>query len=116
MRFPSLKTLEQITTPEKAIELRELAQKKRKIRDYKVVSEWCKSCYHQPSYIERFLCAADEILETFGVEYIEVEGSSRAVYAYCNTGDAYAPTLIYSYETGAFSVRSWGDIVERRGY
>ena len=62
------------------------------------------------------LAIADEILETYGVEYIPAgRGKRSPAIEYCNTGDTYALTLCYISGVG-YRVTSWGDIVEQGNY
>lgn len=52
------------------------------------------------------LLIADELLDTFGVEYLGGD-----VY-YCNTGETYDVTLLYDERVDRFSVGCWGNLVE----
>lgn len=70
--------------------------------------QWVRQCYHRPSDAELIMHAIDAMLENHGVEYINER------YAYSNTGDSYAATIIYDNETGRYAVGSWGDLVERK--
>lgn len=55
----------------------------------------------------------DIILRTHGVEYLGYDTrSSRHIY-YCNAGDSYATTIIFT--GGTMSVGCWADIAERKG-
>jgi len=65
------------------------------------------------------LHAIDRVLETGGVEALYGPGQrpfgrEAPDYEYCNTGDTYAATLIYSRSNGADNlfIGSWGDIAE----
>jgi hypothetical protein len=62
------------------------------------------------------LQAIDEVLGTCGVEALgdlPDDSTSPAPYAYCNTGDSYAATLVYKHATDNLFISSWGDIAER---
>ncbi len=60
------------------------------------------------------LYAIDEILETHGVESIGPLSSSEGPpYEYCNAGDPYSTTIIYSRDKDSLTIGCWGDIVER---
>lgn len=60
------------------------------------------------------LHAIDEILGTFGVEPLgPVDMRDGPPFEYCNTGDSYAATIIYSRESDTLRIGSWGDIAER---
>ena len=112
MNLPSIKTLRAIAH-DRAPELRELLEQKRKTRDYQSVRDWIRQCYHEPRYYDRMLCAANEICGTCGVEGFRARNGYY--WEYLNTGDTYTPTLLLNRTTGRFAVTSWGDIVERHG-
>jgi hypothetical protein len=111
MNKPSVKTLRTIAG-DRAQELRDLLDGVNKTREYESVRAWESQCYHKPSYIERVLCAANEIISGYGVECL-VDSDGQARWEYINMGDTYAATLLYNRETGQFTVGTWGDIVER---
>lgn len=57
----------------------------------------------------------DEILGTFGVEYIPAGRNAKSpAFHYCNAGDTYATTILEV--NGRFRIGCWGDIVERGNY
>lgn len=63
--------------------------------------------------------AIDEVLGTFGVEYIQRGRNQKSpAIDYCNTGDPYKPTVmkVYGLNGAYFTVGCWGDIVERGNY
>lgn len=80
---------------------------------------WLAVCYHRPTVQELRLHAANVLLGTHGVEHVPAgRGRRSPAFDYCNTGDAYAPTLI-RYADGRrrrYVVASWGDLVERGQY
>ena len=82
------------------------------------VQAWVKQCYNEPSQPEQVMCALDEILETFGVEAVTVEGAwvdrfhGNIVATYCNSGDTYDATVVYDSEAGEYLITSWGDFLE----
>lgn len=115
-RAPSIVKLCLITT-DRAKEARELLKGYRMSSAYKSVQNWTRQCYHAPSSIEQLLCALNEVLGGYGVEYIANKHIPwKADYAYINMGDTYAVTLLYKYATDSFLVGTWGDVVERKGY
>lgn len=62
------------------------------------------------------LHAIDHILGTCGVEALgdtEPRAGYAPEYEYCNTGDAYASTLIYRRASDNLFIGSWATIVER---
>lgn len=70
--------------------------------------QWERACYHRPSDAELILHAADELLETCGVEgWAHSDDFTRGV-SYCNTGDMYALTL--ALVDGDFQVCSYEDL------
>lgn len=99
---------------ERAQEARSLLEGSISPDTYPSVASWVSQCWNPPTKRDRLLRALDEIAETYGVEAI-FENSSRMspAFEYLNTGDPYAPTLIYDHDTNRFRVTSWGDIVER---
>ena len=111
MNLPSIKTLRTIAG-DRAGELRELLEQKRQTRDYESVREWERQCYHPPSYIERLLCAANEIMRGYGVENLCQPDSpiEEPLWSYINMGDTYTKTLLYCHHTGRFRVGCWGDL------
>ena len=54
----------------------------------------------------------DALTLCHGVEAFEGPGG---YFEYCNTGDSYAETVVLR-PSGAFSVTSWGDVVESRAF
>jgi hypothetical protein len=56
----------------------------------------------------------DKALETFGKEYVPWKTRPERGFAYLNTGDTYAPTIIFDFNTDTWRVASWGDLVESR--
>lgn len=64
--------------------------------------------YNPPATSHLRLCILDGLAGTHGVESFETK------YGWCdylNTGDSYAPTLVWF--RGRYQVASWGDIAER---
>lgn len=58
--------------------------------------------------------ALNEVAETHGVEALWAPSDTHwPSYEYLNTGDTYAPTLIYNRENTTVRVGSWGDLVEK---
>ena len=118
--LPSIKTLQTI----KDVTLED-ARKVRAILECKSVDavtelsesadRYVRQCYNKPPLQTVKLTAADSILRTFGVEYISRgRGAKSPSIEYCNTGDTYASTLMWT--RGRYIVGCWGDIVERGNY
>lgn len=61
----------------------------------------------------------DELLETFGVEFIKhpkkYSYSNPAGLEYCNSGDTYSPTIGYDTNKGKWYIGTWGDWYENNG-
>lgn len=82
-------------------------------------AQYAHRCYNDPFQGEGWrrtmmLHAIDEILGTFGVEPLgPVDMRDGPPFEYCNTGDSYAATIIYSRESDTLRIGSWGDIAER---
>ncbi len=76
-------------------------------------NDWATSCYHYPRRIELILSALNELMGTFGVEaFNSRESRMHAIAEYLNTGDTYAPTILFRHDTGTFRITSWGDFFE----
>jgi len=102
--------------PDKAKELRELLERKRKTRDYASVQSWESHCYNPPTYLERMMRAANEIIGGYGVEYIPKGNNAKSpAIEYVNLGDTYDTTLLLI-DGDKIRVGCWGDIVERGNY
>jgi hypothetical protein len=114
MRYPvpAGKTLKQIRwlSDKQIRKIRRLIAMKDRTTDYRRVADWVRQCYHRPSYLERLLCALDEICETFGVEHIQ-DNDNTLIY-YLNTGQTYTSTLIFRRDLNRFQVSSFGDFIE----
>jgi hypothetical protein len=88
------------------------------------MSEWEKHGAFDPEGIlQRINKDADEGHGLHGVESWFVDdngelnsrsgGDGRVIASYINTGDIYAPTVLYDYDDDKFFLISWGDWVER---
>lgn len=66
-----------------------------------------RKCIHQGKGLE----AIDKLLDNHGVEYV-YNRNGAAVCRYSNSGDTYAPTILYVYETGTYRLTTLGDFVE----
>lgn len=79
------------------------------------VKKWVDQCYNMPSKLELKLEAINEILEGYGVEYIESTSDnfdSPEGLSYINLGDTYTPTVIFDHGSNKFKYCSYGDIIE----
>ena len=108
MKLPSIKTLSTVfDNPSEAREILEM--NRAKLSELPSGKSRIAECYHPPqTYDLRLTClnALDSGLH--GVEAIE---SNNGTYAdYLNTGDVYAPTIIYW--NGGYRVQSIADFIE----
>lgn len=72
--------------------------------------EWVRSCFHEPHSEEVQRRIVDELLDTYGVEYLGTHKRSGESVYYCNSGDTYAATLIF--HGSNMYIGCWGDLVE----
>jgi hypothetical protein len=84
----------------------------------KETEEWISQCYHKPNENELIMHACDVLMNTCGVESIEIEGAyvsryyQSSVASYCNTGETYSTTLVFDHENQEFGLSSYGDFFE----
>jgi hypothetical protein len=100
---------------EQAAQVRGIIKGELNPQDYKSVQSWVSQCYNMPSKLELKLCAINEIIGGYGVEYINhVDDSLNDVLGidYINLGDTYTTTVCYDHDLSKFVYTSWGDIVE----
>jgi hypothetical protein len=72
-----------------------------------------EQCYNPPGRHYLTMTALDALLGTCGVEYIgEVHMTDGPPMEYLNTGDSYAPTLVWFRNSRRFHVRCWADCVK----
>jgi hypothetical protein len=112
MSFPSIKSIEAITTRENAKLIREYMEK-RSYREHPSYLSWRAQFYHAPKVYEAVLHFAGLLLETHGTESFETRKGDYVDY--CNAGDTYAPTLMYHGGRCRYLVGDWGTIAEREG-
>jgi len=129
-RAPSVKTLCQLkdVTRETAKRIRLVIklETRNELADYAErylprTRDWLMRCYHRPQASDLRAAMLDELLCTFGVEYLfaTAEGlqghcslpSDELVCEFLNAGDTYATTLIRYH--GRWQLGCWGDIAER---
>lgn len=111
MRIPSVKTLALVFDDAK--QARKIFEMNRaQLLETEAGAARHKKCYHAPETYDirlHVLNALDSGLH--GVESIKSAGGEFADYL--NTGDMYAPTVIYW--RGRYRVQSVGDFIERQG-
>lgn len=108
MKLPSVKTLSRVFTDAKqARAIFEMSREQ--LLQTKAGSARNKECYHSPTTCDLRMHTLRSIEDgLYGLEAIQ---SVNGFYAeYINTGDMYAPTVIYW--RGAYRVQSLGDFVE----
>jgi len=113
MNTPSIKTLNERLrlTPEQARQIKDLISGKTRPENMP------NNC-HYSHKIAAILEACNAIGEFSGLEYI-ADKRDKNNYASCyglsylNAGDMYINTLIYDHDTGRYSVKSLGDILEK---
>lgn len=95
-------------------ELREIIE-----ADCESTARYAHSCYTDPYDSKTWrttliLHAINEILNMFGVEPLgRLKDDLGPMYEYCNSGDTYSTTLIYSRLTNTIRIDCWGDLAER---
>ena len=105
------KTLLGSYTPEQVALIKKVIQGKVQPDDSELfpkTSSWVRSCYNEPTRIEKTMNAIDEVLENHGVESFK---TSQGYVDYSNTGDSYALTVVNF--KGKLRATSWGDIAEK---
>lgn len=118
MNYPTAKRIEKTLEWLSHVgDAHELAKKVRGLMDGSIdpctieaTHKWYIDCDGRPTTKDLKLHAINEVLECYGVEYIE-EGKLRI--SYCNTGDSYTSTICYNWNTQRFFIGSWGDLVEK---
>lgn len=136
MRTPSIKMIQPLTRTSGDAKL---AKRALTMGTYEIISEqwgdtfphtmkWVRSCYNRPKPGEIRRAMVDEVLGTYGVEWLRSDDQPGGLrlrgdreLAYCNMGYAYAPTICWEFQRVVFGglrlmrvfVGSWGDWVER---
>lgn len=123
MNIPSVKTLSRICdSPAQARKLRKLLEIRNGCKLEAMIAaecphtqSWIDQCHNSPSLHDMKMNAADELIGTYGVEFIpRGQNAQSPSIEYLNAGDTYAATLMFV--RGSFVVGCWGDIVERGHY
>lgn len=115
MRLPSVDTLERDLSIDRAraLKVRRLLDGRDDPETYETVQRWVARCFHKPGRTALVLHAANEILETAGIEAIpDPDSYTRVRLAYCNPGDMYCGTLAYDYARGRWVVTSLSEYME----
>ena len=115
MRKPSIKTLER-AFPGRGVYLRHLLDNTRAVNENPAVIEWADSCYHEPPTYEKRLCAINNAIDGYGVEYVPHGSNARSPgFSYINMGDTYTTTIV-RIDGGRYCVTDIGSIIERGNY
>lgn len=121
---PSVNTLSLIhgIDHKQSLLLRKLLEGKVKPQEVsKDCDKWVNTCYTFPSWHERVLEAANEIIGGHGIETLDLDddrytdGNTAFCprYSYVNLGDPYLTTLLRDHKNSRFIVASYGEIVEK---
>lgn len=81
------------------------------------VRQLIHSCNGSGRSVERTMERIDAIIETCGVESVRLDDCRGGYWqdcaaVYCNAGDSYAQTILYSVETDTFRLTDLGTFVE----
>lgn len=77
-----------------------------------------RQAYHPHDRETLVMEALNEILEGYGVEYLQSSEDTPHQadgIDYVNFGDPYIPTVMYDHRRECYRIGCWGDIVERQG-
>jgi len=101
-----------------AVQLRALIKGRLNPADFETVSTWIRQCHNEPAHIEQILCAANEIMEGFGIEAIRSSKTWQQFwcdvrFVYINAGDVYAPTLVFNTLAQTFTIACMADLADR---
>lgn len=80
--------------------------------EFPACAAYVRACYHPPGTRALRRMAIDSLLGTYGVEYLGYTRRNPRPVHYCNAGDTYAHTVLF---TGSrLWCGNWGDLVEHR--
>ncbi len=111
----SLKTLQTIKdmTPDLAKQIRNVWRNMTRddiIAQFPVAAEYARQCINPPDTLALRRMVVDQLIGTYGIEYIGTSKKTGSHVYYCNAGDTYAHTVLFA---GArLSVGNWGDLIE----
>lgn len=118
--FPTLEDLISIVCCRhyEALHIEALMKGQRDPLGYSNVAAWARACYSKPDDPSLVMAAIDQILDTHGVEPIRDPRKwdrywGDTIALYCNTGEAYAGTVIYDPHASTYLVTSWADWLEK---
>lgn len=101
-----------------AMQLRALIKGRIDPATFETVRTWIGQCHHEPAIIEQMLCAANEIMDGFGIEVIRSSKTWQQFwcdvrFVYINAGDVYVPTLVFNTVAQSFSINCMADLADR---
>lgn len=103
--FPSI-------DPDSLKAVRRLIRGEMKPREVLATDEYARHCgFTKTIYPHLTLHAIDTLLQNHGVECIE-DINDEVVAEYSNSGDSYAPTILFNHKRCTWCLTSWGDFVE----
>jgi hypothetical protein len=82
------------------------------IEQYECVRERVRECFNPPHTDDLRRTAINFLIGTHGVEYLGTSRKTDCPVYYCNAGDTYACTIIFS--GNSLRIGCWGDMVERK--
>lgn len=71
---------------------------------------WMASLYNPPTKRELRRQMVNETFGTYGVEFLGISKKTRGSVYYCNAGDPYAGTILFS--GGTMFIGCWADLIE----
>ena len=71
--------------------------------------------YRKNFHYETVMSLVDIVLDNHGVEAITLPEEIYASAVYSNTGETYAPTVLYDIDKQNYYIHSWGDWYENNG-
>ena len=107
MNYPSIKTIATKLNLAKfqAKNIRDLMDKSIEPETYDCVKKLISQCYNPPDWKYKVMTAINDIIEGYGLEYIEFKDVE-----YVNMGDTYTNTVCL--EGDRFKICCWGDFFE----
>jgi hypothetical protein len=82
------------------------------IAEFPKVATYVRECVNPPGTRLLRHMAVDSLIDTYGVEYLGTSRKTGEHVYYCNAGDPYVATVIFS--GPRLWVGCWGDLIEHR--
>ena len=80
------------------------------LAEFPKVAEFARSCLNPPTTGHLRRLAVNELIHTYGVEFLGTSKKTGYPVEYCNAGDPYVATVIFS--GPRLWVGCWGDLIE----